>query len=120
MKDFELEKNIDTNWTSLGTPVYKQYEGFSDADIKQQAEEEKENSAQTKKKITILSPVISLQFITCLIVLILSFLTSAFFSEKFTEIKDIFDKEIKASMFFDGRFDDINYSKMFSLNNDKV
>ncbi|MBE6737142.1 MAG: hypothetical protein E7566_00600 [Ruminococcaceae bacterium] len=116
MEDFSYNNISEENWTSLTSPMYKK--SFDEnVDMKEDYKDEMEanESVSNKIRVKVLSPIATLQLIVCLIVLIFSYLANAFYTDKFTAVKDAFDNELFASMFFDGKFKDIDYSEVLKL-----
>lgn len=108
-------ENFRDDWTRVGTPVYKSFKENTD-DISDILTNDTV-SKDTKRKIVLFGSVVSLQLIICLLVLIFSYICSAFFADKFKNIKEIYDDEIYASMLFDGNLEDVDYSSVFTAKN---
>lgn len=99
------------DWVSVETPVYKQESEL------QPPKDDKICATDSKKSVRILSPVVTFQLVLMLIVMIASFLCKTFLYEKFSFVKECYDSEICASMFFNGDFELLNYTDFFGVNN---
>lgn len=111
----DIDNTAEREWTDLSTPVYKDSKNEILSDDTQHKETEHEYAKQR-----ISSPVITFQLITCLIILTFAFLVKTFWSYEFSCFKEHFNKELNASMFFDGKLTDLDYSDFFKSSDDEI
>lgn len=109
----------DDNWSTLAVPVSKK-------DITANNDLSENNSFAEAPKIKknksvgfVLSPILTFQLIICLFVLTFAFVAKTFFTKQYESVKSEYDKEIKSSMFFDGKIQDNEYNNIFFLTSDE-
>lgn len=113
--DNRFEGAENDNWLTLGAPVTKQESLVTESDNKDFSHA----SYNQGNKKAILSPVLTFQLIVCLIVLTLAFVAKTFFIELYETAKTEYDRELTASMYFDGKIKQDNYDAMFTSQTDE-
>ena len=110
MDNLKYSKDYDQEWQTVGTPVMK--ESYF-------PNEEKELSVITDKRTRLSAPVLTIQLVLCLLALTFCFVSKNFLPDIFYRIKEVYDKELNASMFSSGDFLGLDYSELFGATNDE-
>lgn len=110
-----LIKSVDNSgdWKSVSEPVLKN-------NVAQDDNEDINITNAKHRELNFLAPVLTLQLLFCLLILTFAFIAKNFMTDLFTNIKTFYDKEISSSMFFNGDFSDIDYSRFFGASDDEV
>lgn len=113
--DNYVNVNDNEEWNELSIPVIKN---------EVQPQTEPRTSSESSDKRTSIkrfsTPVLTIQLTACLLLLIILFLLKAFNYDVFTQIKDKYDSELNASMYFSGDVGNLDYSSIFSTTVDEI
>ena len=114
MDNLKYSKDSDHEWQTVCEPVIK--------DSKSQCEdaEDKLSTVIDNKRGRLSAPVLTFQLILCLLALIFCFISKNFLPDIFHRIKEVYDKEINASVFCSGDFFGLDYSQFFGATDDEV
>ena len=114
MDNLKYSKDSDHEWQTVCEPVIK--------DSNSQYENEEENSSVVtdSKHVRLSAPVLTFQLILCLLALIFCFISKNFLPDIFHRIKEVYDKEINASVLCSGDFFGLDYSQFFGATDDEV
>ena len=102
-------------WSSFGVPVSKsELELSVNENISDEQEPDNGPFDKRRKKRVILSPVLSFQLVISMLILTVAFIFKTFFFNEYIAYKEFYDKELEASMVFDGNIDNIDLSALFA------
>ena len=107
-----LINNVSDNesWVQVSTPVvFKGEVEPTDDTIK----------SDKKSSRIIFSPVLTLQFVSCLVFIATLFICKAFFIDTFEIVNSAYDKAVNTSLFFDGDISSLDYSHIFASSHDE-
>lgn len=107
--------NAEDKWNEL-TPVTIKSENTNETTSETSVA--KSDSYKSGKKIS--SPVLTIQLIVCLLLLIILYTFKTFSSELFLDIKNWYNSEVNATLYFSGDFSQLDYSSIFSSTNDEI
>lgn len=115
-----LDNYIDVNddsreWNEFSIPVVKGNEP-----VKTELNDVSENTAKTTPKKRVSTPVLTIQLTVCFVLLTVLFLLKTFSPAVFSDIKNWYDSELTASMYFNGDFANIDYSSLFDATSDEI
>lgn len=108
---FDLNED---NWSTLGKPVSKK-EIIASKETNGEDDSDSNDAVLTrvKSKRVAHSPILTFQLIICLLFLTLAYVSKTFFLAQYESVKKEYDKELTASMIFDGKIRDAEYDSMF-------